>query len=173
MICYKPSPIWMNFLKTFTRYDVVIVADDNSVRHPGCVQVSNAACGAAGFKDTSFTLGKLVAGWDKALFYFAQKNYDQVWFLEEDVFLNDEGVLAGIDRQYFGDLLSNSVSLNPGDKTDWHWPIIKIKTPPPYYNAMCCAVRVSRCSRRPTLLAILFWKALALILAATKHRSTL
>lgn len=52
----------MNFLKTFTRYDVVVVADDNGARHPGCVQVSDAACAAAGFSDMNFTIGKKVSG---------------------------------------------------------------------------------------------------------------
>ena len=144
VICFKPNPIWMNFLKTFTHYDVVVVADDNSVRHPGCVQVSNTTCAAHGFSDTSFTLKKKISGWDKALFYFAHQNYDQVWFLEDDVFLHDEAALMAIDREYSGDFLSNTMSMNPGNEKSWHWPVITIRIPPPYYCAMCCAVRVSR-----------------------------
>ena len=134
----------MNFLKTFTRYDVVVIADDNGARHPGCVQVSDAACAAAGFSDMNFTIGKKVSGWEKALFYLSQKNYERVWFLEEDVFVQDEAALLAMDRKYAGDLLCNTISANAGDKTDWHWPLIQIRTPPPYFCAMCCAVRVSR-----------------------------
>jgi len=62
----------------------------------------------------------------------------------EDVFVCDEAALLAIDKQYAGDLLCNTISANAGDKTDWHWPLIQIRTPPPYFCAMCCAARVSR-----------------------------
>lgn len=148
IICVKPNKIWLDFLNTFTTYKVVVIIDDNSADYritPQCVQIPDGACAAAGFTNTSFTLGKTVSGWDKALYYFAHHPCANVWFLEEDVFVYDEATLRSIDAKYpKSDLLTNVFTINAtGQQTDWHWPVISIKIPPPYYAAMCCATRMS------------------------------
>jgi hypothetical protein len=94
------------------------------------------------------TIRKRVISWDKALYYFSSinTNYKHVWFIEEDVFFNNEQTILDIDTKYpDSDLLSNGYSENiNGDKSKWHWRLIKIDIPPPYYCSMICAVRMSQ-----------------------------
>lgn len=148
------------FLNTFTKYDVYIIIDDNSVdyskqynlqnKNIHFVQINDELCYKNGFVGASFLLGdgKQVAGWEKALYYFStinNKYYNHIWFCEEDVFFYSEETLINIDTQNInGDLLSNTGGDNPkGQNTDWIWNRIKIKIPPPYYCNMMCAVRMS------------------------------
>jgi hypothetical protein len=51
-----------------------------------------------------------------------------------------------IDAKYKNsDLLTNNYNENEtGLKDCWLWNTINIELPPPYYGAMCCAVRMSK-----------------------------
>ena len=96
----------------------------------------------------NFCINKKISGWDKAIFYFANinTNYNNVWFIEDDVFLYDENTLLNIDTKYNdSDLLTSTYKENStGHKNDWHWKKINIKLSPPYYYAMVCATRISK-----------------------------
>jgi hypothetical protein len=93
-------------------------------------------------------MSKQIISWDKALYYFSSinKNYEHVWFIEEDVFFYNEQTIIDIDTKYpTSDLLSQNHYGNPtGDKSFWQWNLINIEFPPPYYNTMICAVRMSQ-----------------------------
>jgi hypothetical protein len=154
LICYKPNDIWIDFLSKFTNYDLYILIDDNSKDYKEqyskfsqltILQINNEESKSKGFIATDFKENG--EGWSKALYYFSSicKDLKFVWFIEDDVFLNDESALLNIDSQYTDiDLLTSTVSENiQGKKDDWHWSWIEIKLPPPYYNAMCCASRMS------------------------------
>lgn len=161
VICRKPNFIWMTFLSAFTQYDVFLIIDDNlenyaelyKVQFPKIhfIQISNDLCEAAGFTNLNFMVHKTITAWEKALFYFSVINsstYNKVWFLEDDVFVNNEKTLLGIDSQYpNADLLTNTYDTNKiGNlKRGWKWEGISpnIKLPLPHYNAMCCASRMS------------------------------
>ena len=156
ILCHKPNNAWFTFLSQFTSYDIYVIIDDNSkyyapiykqFRNINVIQITNQACEKYGFVDMCFTLNKKITGWEKASYYFSvvNKKYGNVWFLEDDVFVHSELTLRNLDLKYKNvDLLSNSCSENStGDKSYWHWNIIDIKLPPPYYSAMVCCIRVS------------------------------
>lgn len=156
IICLRPNQIWLDFLETFTHYDVYVVIDDNSVdynvKYPNLkkvklIQVTDSLCKLNGFTNMNFLMKKQITGWEKAMYYFSLdgSKYKQLWFIEDDVFFYNENTIKCIDTKYpNGDLLSNSIETNPTGKKDfWHWRQIVIKFPPPYYYGMMCAIRMS------------------------------
>ena len=156
LITLVPNEIWCDFLNTFTKYVVYVIVDDNNYNlnpfknkysNIHFIQISDERCKIHGYIDTSFTLNKLISGWDKALYYFGVENIvnDFVWFMEDDVFFYSEDTLLRIDEQYKkDDLLSNEICENKdGNKNSWHWNKIKTRYTPPYYNGMMCIVRFS------------------------------
>jgi len=156
LICFKPDETWFEFLSTFTEYDVYVVIDDNTVdykkkysdyKNIHIIQIDNEECEKNGFKKMTITVGKLICGWDKAMYYFSSVNmrYKYVWFFEDDVFFHNEKTLMNIDSKYNGDLLSNKRNLTyVSGKKFWHWGKIDMKFPPPYYRAMACCIRLSK-----------------------------
>jgi hypothetical protein len=156
LICHKPNDIWFNFLSTFTKYDIYILIDDNSIfykqkylkfKNINVIQINNEHCKQRGFINMNFVIKKLITSWEKAIYYFSTINiqYNHVWFFEDDVFFYNENTLLTIDSNYnHSDLLSNTYNENKyGNKTEWIWNNINIKIPPPYYSAMVCCVRMS------------------------------
>jgi hypothetical protein len=156
VICLTPSDVWLEFLNKIESYDVYLIVDDNSVDYKeiykdskiNIIQIKNEECKENGFIDMNFMVKKEISGWDKAVYYFSNINtkYDNVWFLEDDVFIYDENTLLNMDLKYLdGDLISNRHGENKtGVKDKWHWHRININTTPPYYLCMCCAIRVSK-----------------------------
>ena len=74
-----------------------------------CV-IDDEKCKLNGYVNAEFKSDKIVNAWDKALYYFGveNKNYEFIWFLEDDVFFHEENTLIQIDNQYSReDLLSN------------------------------------------------------------------
>ena len=161
LITLRPNEIWCDFLNAFSGsiYKLFVVVDDNTFdlsafkdkfENICFIQIENVQCKLTGFVDTSFTLNKLISGWDKALCYFAtleeQEQPPFIWFLEDDVYLCNESTIANIDAAHTDeDLLSNKCCTNiDGNKNSWHWKRIQINHPPPYHCGMMCVVRISR-----------------------------
>ena len=156
LITNKPANIFLEFLNTFTKYDVFIIIDDNSKKYNledlfprlKIIQMPDFACERVGIKNiNAITLKKSVSGWDKAICYFAIYNatYKNVWFVEDDVFFNNEETMVEIDKKYINaDLLCNSDLTFAKNREDWLWRIIDINMPPPYVCGMMCACRMSR-----------------------------
>ena len=154
LLCYKPNDIWVKFLSTFTKYEVYIVIDDNSMDYTSqyakfknihIVQVNDEDCLMNGFVNMNFMIDKEVTAWEKCIYYFSSihTHYNKIWFFEDDVFFYDEDCLLSIDKEYpHSDLLSNEYQENKGEK-GWHWDRIEIQFPNPYYSAMVCCVRFS------------------------------
>jgi hypothetical protein len=157
LITFNPNKIWCDFLNSFNNYKIIIIVDDdnfdlstfiNNYNHITFIKVENEKCKLNGYVDTNFVINKLISGWDKALYYFGveDKNYDFIWFMEDDVFFYNENAIAKIDNQYIdNDLLSAGYCTNiDGNKNTWHWNRINIQYPPPYYKGMMCCVRFSK-----------------------------
>jgi hypothetical protein len=157
LICRRPDAIWLDFLSGFKQYDVFVIADDNTTdfrelkdKHPDIqlIQINPAECENQGFTDTNAVYFGKITAWDKALLYFALKNitYDHVWLFEDDVFFYNEQTIKNIDLKFpQSDLLSSPYKASTGASKDWWWwPKIQIALEPPYFNAMVCAIRVSR-----------------------------
>lgn len=157
LITLIPNKIWCDFLNLFTKYKIFIIVDDNdfdlydfinNYSNIIFIKVKDETCKLNGYINTNFMIPKLISGWDKSLYYFGieNKDYDFIWFLEDDVFFYNEDTLIKIDNQYINhDLLSNYYEENNnGANNYWHWRSINIEYSPPYYNGMMCIVRFSR-----------------------------
>ena len=124
LITFMPNKLWCNFLNLFDKYKIFIIVDNNNFnlhefknnyKNINFIQIEDIKCKLNGYKDTNFTLNKLISGWDKALYYFRveDNNYDFVWFIEDDVFFYNEDTLLRIYSQYINsDLLSNNYGEN-------------------------------------------------------------
>jgi hypothetical protein len=156
LITFMPNKVWCDFLNLFSKYKIFLVVDKknvdlrefkNNYKNITFLHVEDTKCRLNGYKKASFTLNKLISGWDKALYYFGveDKNYDFVWFIEDDVFFNNEDTLLQIDNRFIdSDLLSNTFEENSnGNNNTWLWNRITIQYSPPYSAGMMCAVRFS------------------------------
>jgi hypothetical protein len=159
IICFKPNPIWLNFLSGFEQYDIYLSVDDNSenytekykTEYPSVhiIQFENSECENKGFTNlNTHEFAKKVTAWEKGLFYFADVNkvYDHIWFFEDDIFFYDEETIKNIDTKYpEGDLLTAPIQSSSGASKNWWWWVrVKIEYQQPYYNAMVCGLRVSK-----------------------------
>lgn len=156
LICFKPHDEWIRFLASFTHYDIFVIIDDNSREYVSSntairyAQVSHESCIGNGFLGINFLFHN-PTGWEKALYYFTHvmKDYERVWFLEEDVFFYSEQTLSDIDKGAQGDLVSAPYKTSVDGKKDedgdeWLWGKIRVAFEPPYYHGMVCASRMSR-----------------------------
>jgi hypothetical protein len=160
LICYVPNEFWLDFFSRFVEYDIYIVIDNNSInfkklycdekyKNINFIQIDNKLCEDNGFKNTNNYVFGTVNGWDKVLLFsmsLFMNTYNNVWIMEDDVFLFDEKTLINIDKKYEdADLLSADLEENnTGEKETWHWPTIEINLNPPFYHGMMCCVRMSR-----------------------------
>lgn len=154
LITLRPDPVWCQFLDSFTRYKVYIIVDDNNFdltpftmyKTLTFIQIPDQDCITAGFRNTNLVLKKEVSGWDKALYYFSSES-EYIWFIEDDVYFQEEETLVRIDLQYTkADLLSNRI-FRKGEDGPWLWNKINLRAlyaDRPMYHGMMCAVRFSR-----------------------------
>lgn len=159
LLCFKPHSEWLEFLTTF-HYDCYVIIDDNSsdykelkLQYPKItfVQISDDDCLLAGYKNSHSehfykkkNTERRVSACEKALYYFRDKSYKQVWFCEDDVFIPSVNNLISVDNQYpDSDMLSNELTKNDGSRLDWHWSTIDMKTPAPWWSCMVCITRIS------------------------------
>lgn len=157
LICYRPNNIWCDFLNTFRYYQVYIIIDDNDFDinifklkydYINFIKIENKKCNEFNFKNTNYFLRKEISGWDKAIYYFCNENYnyDNVWFMEDDVFFYNEITLINLDKKYDNyDYLAKKWTINKdGAKNYWHWNNIDLKFKPPFYNSLQCITRMSK-----------------------------
>lgn len=161
IITRKPSKILLDFLSDFKHYDIYIMIDDNNIEYKkffkkryaniNFIQVDENICKKNGFINvTKMAKEAIPIAWDKALFYFSniQNNYNNVWFIEDDVYFYNEDTILNIDDKYpNSDILTDKYEEYDPKKVDyWHWKSImnNIKIDPPYYKTMVCAVRMSK-----------------------------
>ena len=166
IICFltlKPSLEFYNFCKTLInkQYDIYICIDDNSYTIPQydgvikIIQIDNQECIEQGFKSSVSYFYNKACSRDKALYYFCRKydivnnnkQYDHVWFIEEDVFIPTNNTLTFIDSKYKNsDLLcrdQNTCDRN-NMRTLFNEVKDKIHFNAPYTQSMICAIRISK-----------------------------
>lgn len=159
IICYKPpNKALFEFYNSFKNYEVYIILDDNSKDYKNSlellytnisiIQMDKNICIDEGFQYAA-DVGKKTTkgfGWEKAIYSFAKTytHYENVWIMEEDVFIYGEETLINLDVKYKEeDLLCNS-SFGEGKLHEWVWRMLTIKLDPPYYCGMVCGIRVSQ-----------------------------
>lgn len=149
---------WIQFLKEFKQYDTFFVIDDmttlyeKKINGVNIIQIPEDICREANYYNSS-TVSNLkdILAWDKALYYFNRinpKEYDHIWFLEEDVFIMSEQVLKNIDEKHPSiDLLSAFNDINErGDiNQGWnHWINVIHRIGTPWAHSLISACRLSR-----------------------------
>ena len=161
LIVKEPSEIYLDFLARFVSYDVYIIIDsDKSMLHfqkkykmLNIIQFDEKLCLKYGYKNVNYIgIRKRVSGWDKALLFFSviiANMYNQVWFIEDDVFFLEEKVLTNLDEKYEDqDLLANCdfqrQTTNNIKEEPWLWSLIDINVMKPHYCGMMCITRMSR-----------------------------
>jgi hypothetical protein len=162
LIVLEPREIYLDFLLTFSNYDIYIIIDSDKdqeaitslakYKRLNFVQFDKELCRNNGFQNVNYIgVNKLISGWDKALLFFSviiPKKYKHVWFIEDDVFFLKEQQLTDLDVQYpKQDLIANcdfkSQTTNNIDEFPWVWHQIDIRLLTPHYSGMMCIVRLS------------------------------
>jgi len=168
VLTVTPSDDLLEFYSGFVRlgYRVFVVIDDNNfklddakvkVKNSGVslIQVEDSECRRAGFSNFNAMIRKrsCCTAWDKALYYFCSRDIsdDNVWFIEDDVFVPNHETMLTIDRMYKnGDIISADNIVNKygvlDDQEGWPWWRLVPNTilRPPWARSMVCAVRLSR-----------------------------
>lgn len=157
LITLNPNTIWLEFLNGFKKYDIYVVIDDNSKNYSetygktypniSFIQINNYKCEESGFINVNFLMKKNVTGWEKALYYFAtlERDYSNVWFIEDDVFFYSEKTILNIDKNHPDSDILVSDCIRRSNSRSWpHWKVIEINFEQPYFRAMVCATRLSK-----------------------------
>lgn len=163
LLCVRPNESQATFYSGFADegIDVFVLADCNqhiySVPQASMLlQVPDRHCIGQGYHhfNTTIKAKRICSAWDKALFFFCKRltGYDQVWFLEEDVFVPSISSLLMVhNSSQCEDLVSCQKSrvissCNGISNSKWaHWnKLPKILNSPPFINSMVCISRLSR-----------------------------
>jgi len=162
LITREPNEKWLDFLATFQEYDVYIILDNlvcdtekYTAAYPTLrfIQIPNQDCIHHGYIHSSYMPTSSlhfneIISWDRALYYFTNVNreYDHVWFFEDDVFFYGEETILAIDQKVVdADLVCRDKNPEPAPgEWGWFWPVITIEFPPPYFHSPICAVRMSK-----------------------------
>lgn len=153
---------WVLFLKNFSNnYDIYMVIDDNTIIYSNpnpnpnpniqIIQITDNECRQNNYYNSSVASNlKDIIAWDKALYYFNRlnnKKYDNIWFLEDDVFIWREEILIKMDTTYpTSDLLTSFHEINEtGDiYNGWnHWVNVIHRIGTPWGHSLICCSRLS------------------------------
>ena len=111
ILSVRPCIKTYNFIKELkikSDYEVFIVIDDNNYNIPNydgfvkVIKINNEESETIGYKNTILWLEGKAGSRDKALYYFNRHhiNYDNIWFIEEDVFIPTVDTIKDIDNKY-------------------------------------------------------------------------
>ena len=161
IITIRPNKEMVEFYNTFENYNVYFIIDDSSFETKTFVElypkiqfivIENKLCEQQGYKHSSYmptsslVFNKII-GWDKAIYFFCnmEKKYDNVWFLEDDVFIYREKTIKQLDEKYFQTdiLCRDKTPESKPDEWQWFWPAIHIAFEKPYFQSTICVVRMS------------------------------
>lgn len=158
LITIKPNDIWLEFLQSFTStYDVYIMIDDNTydcteniIKYPNIrfIQIDDVVCKNNGYSNSSYIIKSEPISWDKALYYFTleNRNYNNVWFCEDDVYIRSVELIENIDNKHYNaDLICEKIVLNTtGNLNTWpHWSQAEDYIDLPWAKSMVCCCRLS------------------------------
>jgi hypothetical protein len=166
IICFltlRPTKQFYDFCLTLIKntYEIYICIDDNTYNIPDIdefnnrikiIKINNELCELSGYKDSVKYFPNKSCNRDKTLYYFNRIcpniNYENIWFIEEDVFVPNKDTIMNIDMKYTCDLLCRSHKVCSIEKEldSWNnWPyVFSKKITYPVAHSMICAVRVSK-----------------------------
>jgi hypothetical protein len=168
VLTVTPSDDLIEFYSGFVRlgYRVFVIVDDNNLKlgNPevraknagvSLIQIEDYECRRPGFFNFMAMVQKRgrSSALEKALYYFCCRDlsHDNVWFIEDDVFVPNHEIILSIDRKYGNaDIISADNVVNKygvlDDQELWPWWRLVPKTilPPPWAHSTVCTVRLSR-----------------------------
>jgi len=153
LMCVCPNEIVINFAKKISAlYKVYIICDDIYCHTPTdpsltFLKISDDECAKLGYTKSNVAIGKIPSAWDKALYYFCVKDTkpENVWFIEEDVFIPRASILPELDVRYpHADLIAKENVKQQDDPDFGWWFDAEDLMQPPLYRSMVCAARLSR-----------------------------
>ena len=138
IICFltlRPCELFYNFVKQLPNSEnIFICIDDNNYEIPGydgkipIIKYNNKLTQSKGYKSTYLWKDNVSISRDKALYHFCENDieYDNIWFLEEDVFIPTLNTIMDLDNKYQqGDLLVSAHEIFDNDietlSNEWHW----------------------------------------------------
>jgi hypothetical protein len=157
LLVREPNVIWLNFLNTFTEdYDVYVIIDDYNFstiqlesQYPNInfIKIKDDTCKKSGFFNVNYVFPKTPTAWDKGLYYFCvvNKNYDYVWFIEDDVYIPNKKILKSIDKKHPDThLLCGDIGVYRNYDGWSHWNQAKNYFKQPWANGLQCVCRISK-----------------------------
>jgi hypothetical protein len=154
-LTFNPSEQFYKFCQKLKyTHDVYICIDDNTYDIPNfkhdltIIKIKEGEAESHGFKNSVKGYRRSTSR-DKALYYFNDKKFEQLWLIEEDVFIPTINTIKNIDKKYTdSDLLCPTNDIVYNKPSNWHWPYIfttdDLKLKPPYSSSMICAIRISK-----------------------------
>jgi hypothetical protein len=155
----RPPLNFLNFCETFCEYySVYVCIDDNSYdislnanSKIIILKIDSNECENAGFKDCVMYVRNKACSRDKALYYFCKNNieFNNIWFIEEDVFIPNVQSIINMDTKYNEcDLICSPYKLLNMKHilTLWHLRnyIENIKFKDILAKCMICAIRINK-----------------------------
>ena len=166
IVCFlvknNPNQILIDFCKTLiNNYKVYICIDKlvksnfQNISNINIIYYEKGICEREGFKGSVFYCIDRACSRDKALYFFCKNNihFNNIWFIEEDVFLYNVETLLNIDYQYPNvDLISSDNNILSSETSNaWNnWlhvsPLVfkECRLNFPYSRSMICAIRCSK-----------------------------
>lgn len=152
LLCVKPNKIHIDFFNSISNYKLFMLCDDNNCNtdfntNIEFIKIDDNECFNSGFKNSNCCVEKNPSAWDKVFYYFTKINpneYDNIWILEDDVFVPNNDTFSYLDNKYGNaDLLCRSNICNTS-KNDWElWNTAANKYDLPWYSSMVCCCRIS------------------------------
>jgi hypothetical protein len=117
LLTFQPSKIWLRFLSSLTRnkkYKIFVMIDDNNY---DTASLENEWSNIIFFKIDDLTCTEAGLGamnpvnprdsvrpsaWNKACYFFSyiNVNFENIWFIEDDVFIPNSQIIFDIDSKY-------------------------------------------------------------------------
>lgn len=135
------SFILSEYFKSFTNIKFISIQDFDAI------QAGYSYSHSSNFMKYYLKTKRICFSLDKALYYFCELNetYDQVWFIEDDVFVPSIHTLQYIDTKYDTiDLLCERLEYLSDSKKSEHWFDVINYLSMPLYKSMACAQRMSK-----------------------------
>jgi hypothetical protein len=155
LLCFKINIIHINFLNSITNYKIFILCDDNNCdtnfiinTNIEIIKIPDEESYNNGYKNSNCCIKKNPSAWDKVFYYFGKKNlnYDNVWILEDDVFVPNNDIFYNLDIKYKNaDLLCKSnIDYKIDNLENKKWSSAHKKHNLPWFKSMVCCCRISK-----------------------------
>ena len=156
LLVVNPSTIMCDFLKNIKTHHIYMIVDNNEYDltefkekyfNINFIQIDDHVCSSEGFVNANtWGIKKTPTAWDKVFYYFGVKNvtYDNVWILEEDVFVRNNLAFKNLDNLYPEEDLLVSKNHRKTEDSKWlYWNFGEGKIDTHLYHSMVCSCRVS------------------------------